>query len=297
MKSSDSAPSATTYESLLFITAAIWGTGFVAQRLGMQNLGPFSYNAARFLVGALTLVPVLLARKVPFASVLSALGPGLAAGSVLAVAAGFQQAGLQYTSAGKAGFITGIYVVLVPIAAMAMGKHTPPRTWFGALCAFIGLYILSFSSIAGINRGDALVLASAFFWTAHILVLDRWASRVDPIALACVQFAVCSALCWVGAGFTEAPAVADFVAGALPIAYGGVLSIGVAYTLQAIAQSKAHPARAAIIMSLESPFAVIAGFFFLSERMGIRELAGCALMLAGTFLAQWPAKVKERARG
>jgi drug/metabolite transporter (DMT)-like permease len=263
----------------------------------MQNLGPFSYNAARFLVGALTLVPVLLARKVPFASVLSALGPGLAAGSVLAVAAGFQQAGLQYTSAGKAGFITGIYVVLVPIAAMAMGKHTPPRTWFGALCAFIGLYILSFSSIAGINRGDALVLASAFFWTAHILVLDRWASRVDPIALACVQFAVCSALCWVGAGFTEAPAVADFVAGALPIAYGGVLSIGVAYTLQAIAQSKAHPARAAIIMSLESPFAVIAGFFFLSERMGIRELAGCALMLAGTFLAQWPAKVKERARG
>ncbi len=297
MKSNEAAPSAARYESLLFITAAIWGTGFVAQRLGMQDLGPFSYNAARFLVGALTLVPVLLARKVSIASMRAALGPGLVAGAVLAVAAGLQQAGLQYTSAGKAGFITGVYVVLVPIAAMALGKRTPPRTWLGAFCAFCGLYILSFSSISGINRGDALVLASAFFWTAHILVLDRWAARVDPIALACVQFAACSALCWLGAGLTEAPTVADFVAGALPIAYGGVLSIGVAYTLQAVAQSKAHPARASIIMSLESPFAAIAGFVFLSERMGARELAGCALMLGGTFLAQWPARAKAAARG
>ncbi len=294
---SNGAASAARYESLLFITAAIWGTGFVAQRLGMQDLGPFSYNAARFLVGALTLVPVLLARKTSLATVRAALGPGLAAGAVLAVAAGLQQAGLQYTSAGKAGFITGVYVVLVPIAAMALGKRTPPRTWLGAICAFCGLYILSFSSISGINRGDALVLASAFFWTAHILVLDRWAARVDPIALACVQFAACSALCWLGAGITEAPAVADFVSGALPIAYGGVLSIGVAYTLQAVAQSKAHPARASIIMSLESPFAAIAGFVFLSERMGARELAGCALMLAGTFIAQWPARDKAAARG
>ena len=293
----DGGARAARYEALLFITAAIWGTGFVAQRLGMQDLGPFSYNAARFLVGALTLVPVLLARKTSLATVRAALGPGLAAGAVLAVAAGLQQAGLQYTSAGKAGFITGVYVVLVPIAAMALGKRTPPRTWLGAICAFCGLYILSFSSISGINRGDALVLASAFFWTAHILVLDRWAARVDPIALACVQFAACSALCWLGAGITEAPAVADFVSGALPIAYGGVLSIGVAYTLQAVAQSKAHPARASIIMSLESPFAAIAGFVFLSERMGARELAGCALMLAGTFIAQWPARDKAAARG
>jgi len=289
MKRSNEQSTAARYEALLFITAAIWGTGFVAQRLGMQNLGPFSYNAARFLVGALALVPVLVARKTTLAQVRAALPSGLAAGAVLAVAAGFQQAGLQYTSAGKAGFITGLYVVLVPIAAMTLGRRTPVRTWVGAFCALGGLYILSFSSIKAINRGDALVLASAFFWTAHILVLDRWASKVDPLALASIQFAVCSALCWGGAAATESLAVADFIAAALPILYGGLFSIGIAYTLQAVAQSKAHPARASIIMSLESPFAAIAGFLFLSERMGVRDLAGCALMLAGMLVAQWPA--------
>jgi len=277
------------YEALLFITAAIWGTGFVAQRLGMQNLGPFSYNAARFLVGSLVLVPVLLFRKVTSSQVKAALPSGLAAGTVLAVAAGFQQSGLLYTTAGKAGFITGLYVVLVPIAAMLLGRRTPIRTWIGAASALGGLYILSFSSIAGINRGDLLVLVSAFFWTIHILVLDRWASRVDPLVLACIQFAVCSALCWLGAFTTEVPVPADFMSGALPILYGGIFSIGIAYTLQAVAQSKAHPARAAIIMSLESAFAVIAGYVFLAERLGVRELTGCALMLAGMFVAQWPA--------
>ncbi len=289
MKRTENPSTAGRYEALLFITAAIWGTGFVAQQLGMQNLGPFSYNAARFLVGAIALVPVLFFRKVTILQVKAALPSGLAAGVVLAVAAGFQQSGLLYTTAGKAGFITGLYVVLVPIAAMLLGRKTPTRTWIGAASAMAGLYILSFSSIAGINRGDILVLVSAFFWTAHILVLDRWASRVDPLALACIQFAVCSGLCWVGAFTAEIPSAADFVSGALPILYGGIFSIGIAYTLQAVAQSKAHPARAAIIMSLESAFAVIAGYFFLAERLGPRELAGCALMLAGMFVAQWPA--------
>lgn len=289
MKHIDEPSSAARYEALLFITAAIWGTGFVAQRLGMQNLGPFSYNAARFFVGAMALVPVLILRKVTMMQVKAALPSGLAAGAVLAVAAGFQQSGLLYTTAGKAGFITGLYVVLVPIAAMFLGRRTPARTWTGAASAMAGLYILSFSSIDEVNRGDILVLASAFFWTVHILVLDRWASRVDPLALACIQFAVCSVLCWIGAFATETPMAADFISGALPILYGGIFSIGIAYTLQAVAQSKAHPARAAIIMSLESAFAVLAGYFFLAERLGPRELAGCALMLAGMFVAQWPA--------
>ncbi|OHD23211.1 MAG: hypothetical protein A2Y38_24125 [Spirochaetes bacterium GWB1_59_5] len=288
MKRNNDHSPAGRYETLLLITAAIWGTGFVAQRLGMQNLGPFSYNAARFLVGALALVPVLFFRKVTMTQLRAALPSGLAAGTVLAVAAGFQQSGLLYTSAGKAGFITGLYVVLVPIAAMILGRKTPPRTWIGAVCALGGLYILSFSSVSGINRGDVLVLVSAFFWPVHILILDRWASTVDPLALACIQFAVCSALCWLGAFANEAPATADFLSGALPILYGGIFSIGIAYTLQAVAQSRAHPARAAIIMSLESAFAAIAGYFFLAERLGRRELAGCALMLVGMFVAQWP---------
>jgi len=278
------------YEALLFITAAIWGTGFVAQRLGMDSLQPFSYNAARFLVGALALVPLLLARKTRKEALKAALAPGLLAGTVLALAAGFQQAGLQYTSAGKAGFITSLYVVLVPIAAMALGRRTPPRAWVGAVFAFIGLYVLSFTDLGAINRGDALVFASAFFWTAHILILDRWARRVDPLVLACVQFAVCSALCAVGAAVTETPSLAAFAQGALPIAYGGLFSIGIAYTLQAVAQSKAHPARASIILSLESPFALLAGMLFLAERFGGRELLGCALMLGGTFIAEWPTR-------
>lgn len=258
----------------------------------MQNLKPFSYNAARFLVGALALLPVLAVRKTSLVKLRAAFAPGLLAGVVLAVAASLQQAGLQYTSAGKAGFITGLYVVLVPVVAIFFGRKTPIRTWTGALFALVGLYVLSFSSSAGINRGDALVLGGAFFWTAHILVLDRWASRVEPLALACVQFATCSLLCWSGAFVTEAPAAGDFIAAALPILYGGIFSIGIAFTLQAVAQRKAHPARASIIMSLESPFAAIAGFLFLAERMGPRELVGCALMLSGTFLSQWPEKEK-----
>lgn len=285
----------TRYEALLLITAAIWGTGFVAQRLGMDSLEPFSYNAARFLVGSLALVPLLLYRRTTWATIRAALPPSLLAGVVLAVAAGLQQAGLQYTSAGKAGFITGLYVVLVPIAAMLYGRRTPARAWAGAALALAGLYVLAFTDLGSINRGDALVLASAFFWTAHILVLDRWAGVVDPLTLACIQFAACSALCSAGAAITETPSVEAFVRGALPIAYGGLFSIGIAYTLQAVAQSKAHPARASIILSLESPFALIAGMLFLGERFGGLELLGCALMLGGTLVAEWPSRRRGKA--
>jgi drug/metabolite transporter (DMT)-like permease len=274
------------YEALLFITAAIWGTGFVAQRLGMQSLGPLAYNAARFAVGSLALVPLLMLRRIKPATVAAAIKPGLLAGSVLAIAAGFQQAGLQYTSAGKAGFITGLYVVLVPIAAIFIGKKTSLGVWAGAALALAGLYVLSVSGVMELNQGDVLVFISTFFWTSHILVLDRWASKVDPVSLACVQFGVASALFWICTIVFETPTPGDFYVSALPIAYGGLFSIGIAYTLQAVGQSKAHPSRAAIIMSLESPFAAIAGFFILGERLGVRELLGCVLMLGGMILAQ-----------
>jgi drug/metabolite transporter (DMT)-like permease len=276
----------TRYEALLLLTAAIWGTGFVAQSMGMHNLGPFSYNSARFALGSLALVPLLIYKRIPPASIRDALVPGVIAGIVLTFAAAFQQAGLVYTSAGKAGFITGLYVVLVPIAAMLLGKRTPRMTWFGALFALTGLYVLSVSGSVEINRGDVLVFASTFFWTAHILVLDRFASKVDPLVLACLQFAVCALLTGSGALLTETATAGDFIASAWPIVYGGLFSIGIAYTLQAVAQSKAHPSRASIIMSLESPFAAIAGFIFLGEIMGTREILGSALMLTGMILAQ-----------
>jgi drug/metabolite transporter (DMT)-like permease len=278
--------SAVRYEALLFITAAIWGTGFVAQRLGMQSLGPLAYNAARFAIGSMALVPLLLFRRVPAATFIAAIKPGLIAGSVLAIAAGFQQAGLQYTSAGKAGFITGLYVVLVPVAAMLVGKKTSIGVWTGAALALAGLYVLSVSGTMELNQGDVLVFISTFFWTSHILVLDRWASKVDPVSLACVQFGVASILFWICTILFEAPELGDFIVSAMPIVYGGVFSIGIAYTLQAVGQSKAHPSRAAIIMSLESPFAAIAGYFLLGERLGVRELTGCVLMLGGMIIAQ-----------
>lgn len=280
------------YEALLLITAAIWGTGFVAQRLGMNNLGPFSYNAARFFVGSVALLPVLYIKKTTKAAFKKAFLPGIIAGVVLYIASSFQQAGIVYTSAGKAGFITSLYVVLVPIAAMFLGKKTAGRTWIGALFAFGGLYTLSFSDLNTINKGDFLVLVCAFFYTGHILVIDRWASKVEPIILACLQFIVCSALCAISAVFFETLAVQNFVNGALPVLYGGIFSIGIAYTLQAVVQSKAHPAKASIILSLEAAFALLSGMLFLKEFLSLHELLGCCLMLAGTFIAEWPAKKK-----
>ena len=281
------------YEALLLLTAAIWGTGFVAQSMGMQKLGPFSYNAARFALGSLALVVLLVLKRTSLSALRSALFPGLLAGVVLTFAAAFQQAGLLYTSAGKAGFITGLYVVLVPVAAMFFNKKTPKLTWLGACFALTGLYILSVSGAMEINRGDILVFISTFFWTAHILVLDRFAPKVDPLVLACLQFAVCAFLTGLGAVLTEKATIDAFKSSAWPIVYGGLFSIGIAYTLQAVAQSKAHPARASIIMSLEAPFAAIAGFFFLAEKMGLRELTGCALMLAGMVVAQWKPSARQ----
>ncbi|GAB1432755.1 DMT family transporter [Spirochaetota bacterium] len=280
------------YEALLFITAAIWGMGFVAQRLGMNSLGPFSYNAARFFVGSLALIPVLILKKANMGMLKAAALPGLVAGTALFVASSFQQAGLVYTSAGKAGFITSLYVVLVPIAAIMLGKKTPLRTWIGAAFAFLGLYTLSFRDLGSINRGDILVFASAFFYTSHILILDKWTRKVEPIVLAFIQFAVTSVLCSISAAIFEAPEPKAFFNGILPVLYGGLFSIGIAYTLQAIVQSKAHPAKASIILSLEAAFALIGGMLFLKERLTLNESLGCLLMLTGTFIAEWPGKKK-----
>ncbi len=276
------------YESLLFITAAIWGSGFVAQRLGLQSLGPFTFNALRFAIGSLALVPLALARRASFRPVLV---PGLIAGSVLLVASGLQQAGMQFTTAGKGGFITGLYVVLVPIGAAFLGRRVDLKTWAGVALAVLGMFFISVDGEGlGLGRGELLVLASAFFWAAHILVLDRFSPRVDPIALAIVQFAVCAVLSVPVAALTESLGPGDIAASLWPVLYSGLLTIGVGFTLQAVAQVKAHPARASIIMSLEAAFAVLSGWLILGELMDARQLAGCAIMLAGMILAQLPGR-------
>lgn len=272
----------------MFIAAAIWGSGFVAQRMGMDSLGPFAFNGARFALGSLALIPVILLRRTTAAAIRAAVGPAILAGCVLTVAADLQQIGMQFTGAGKAGFITGLYVIFVPIAAFFLGKQTPGRTWIGAVLALTGLFLLSVSGTFTVEKGDFIIFISAFFWSAHILVLDRWAPEVDPIVLASIQFAVCSILSWGIAIPFETFSLMDFGNAIGPILFGGLFSIGIAFTLQAVGQTKAHPARASIILSLEAAFAVLAGWLILKETMSTRELVGCALMLAGIIIAQLP---------
>ncbi|MBN1243183.1 MAG: DMT family transporter [Spirochaetales bacterium] len=290
-------------ELALVLVAAVWGFAFVAQRAGMDHVGPFTYNGVRFLLGFIALLPLIAARRAAVRRQAFAAGENLPPAfdrrllaavplAALALFAGatLQQVGMQWTSAGKAGFITGLYVVFVPVAAFFSGKRTGARIWLGAALAIPGLWLLSAGADFSIGKGDLIVLAGAFFWTAHILVVDRWASRVDPIELAAGQFLLVGLATLVLAFLLEEPGVAAIRAAAIPILYGGLGSIGVGYTLQMVAQKRAHPARASLIMSLEAPFAALGGGLILGERLAGRALAGAALMLAGMVLAQLPAR-------
>ncbi|MBP7095929.1 MAG: DMT family transporter [Spirochaetia bacterium] len=290
-------------ELALVLVAAVWGFAFVAQRAGMDHVGPFTYNGVRFLLGFAALLPLIGARRAaarrearaagtptPPAFDRSLLVAVPAAALALFSGATLQQVGMQWTSAGKAGFITGLYVVFVPIAAFLGGRRTGARIWIGAALAIPGLWLLSAGADLSMGKGDLIVLAGAFFWTAHILVVDRWASRVDPIELAAGQFLLVGLATLALAFLFERPSLAAIRSAAIPILYGGLGSIGVGYTLQMVAQKRAHPARASLIMSLEAPFAALGGGLILGERLAGRALAGAALMLAGMVLAQLPAR-------
>lgn len=279
---------------ILLIAAAIWGFAFVAQRLGMDHVGPFTYTAARFTLGCLVLIPYLLLKKEgdqknPKESPATrkkfiALQLGL--GGILFGGISLQQYGLLFTTAGNAGFITGLYVVFVPLVGLFFGQRVHVNLWAGMALALAGLYFLSVAPGFRINPGDVYVFGCAIFWTAHVLLIGYLAPRRNPVRIALIQFAVCAALSWmVAIGFEEIRT--DMIlAAAWPILYGGVLSVGIAYTLQIVAQQYAHPAYASIILSLESAFAVLGGWLILSEPMTLRILAGCGLMLAGMIIVQ-----------
>ena len=280
-------------ELLLLLAAVIWGFAFVAQRVGMEHVGPFTYNGARFLLGALSLLPVLLlvgrrsAPPVRPGAWRPSLAGGLLAGLILFAGASLQQVGIVHTTAGKAGFITGLYVVIVPLLGLLWGHRTPWSTWIGAALAVAGLYLLTLTDDLTVAEGDGLVLVGAFFWAGHVLVIG-WLSgrRVEPVLLACLQFIVCAVLSLAVAVAIE-PITADGLrGGALPILYGGLLSVGVAFTLQVVAQRDAPPAHAAIILSLETGFAALGGWLLLNESLSGRGLIGCALMFAGMLLSQ-----------
>jgi drug/metabolite transporter (DMT)-like permease len=316
---------------LLLLTAGIWGFGFVAQRSGMEYVGPFTYNAIRFALGSLSLIPLILYFRsnrakdpgVPAgkASPGTVFRSSLLAGSVLFVAVILQQLGIMFTTVGNAGFITGLYVVLTPILGIFMGRKTGIPTWIGAVFTLTGLYFLSAAGrMSRINPGDLITIVSALFWAFHVLIIDRLVQKVDPLVLSSGQFAWCGLYALAGALLFEAsvPAWAAFIAPAfplqswralpelisalagkttlegfsvtgalIPILYGGLASVGIAYTLQVVAQKDAPPAHATIILCLEGCFAALGGVLLLNEPLSAWTLLGFVLMLLGMFITQW----------
>jgi len=275
---------------LLLITAAIWGFAFVAQALGNAHMGPFTFNALRFTLGALVLIPLLIwegkRRKSPLQfNVKQNLVPALLTGLVLFAGASFQQIGLLGTTAGKAGFITGLYVVLVPLLALLWGRRTHRAHWLGALLATAGLYLLSVKRGFTVAPYDLIVLAGAFIWAGHVHLIDRYAREVGALRLSILQFAICGLLSGASALIFESIELHGMMEGLGPILYGGILSVGVAYTLQVIAQRWAEPAHAAIILSLEGAFAALGGWLVLGETLSMKEIIGFILMMAGSFLS------------
>ena len=280
---------------LLLTAAIIWGTAFVAQRVGMDHVGPFTYNGFRFALGALSLLPLLyILRGQPAASenILAPAGRGLfilgslLTGLVLFAGASLQQVGLVYTTAGKAGFITGLYVIIVPLLGLFWRQRPAAGTWLGAILAALGLYFLSVTERFTIEFGDLLNLIGAFFWAAHVLIIAWLSPRIQPIRLAFWQFIACSLLSLLTAFVIEEINWVGIRGAAIPILYGGLVSVGVAYTLQVVAQRDAHPAHAAILLSMECPFAALGGWLILSEILGFRGLLGSGLMLAGMLISQ-----------
>lgn len=274
----------------------IWGFAFVAQRSGMEFVGPFTFNAARFALGGISLIPILLINNkrkfknenlLPLSSNKILLKGGITAGIILFFGASFQQSGMVYTTAGKAGFITGLYIILVPILGIMFKQKTSSAIWLGAIIALAGLYLLSVKENLSIGVGDLLVLASAFFWGLHVLVISRFSPKTDPIQLAFFQFILVAFFSLIVSIIVETTALQNIIDASVPILYAGVVSVGIAYTLQVVAQQEAHPSHAAIIMSLEAVFALIGGWILLNESIPLRGLIGSGLMLTGMIVSQF----------
>lgn len=277
---------------MLLLAAAIWGLGFVAQRFGMDHLGPYSFNALRFFIGALSLVPLIwwykrkgLLQDLDWKLLLWGSIP---VGVLLFIAASLQQVGLLYTTAANAGFITGLYIVLVPLLGIFLKHKISANIWLGCSIAVAGLYLLSVGDDFSVNFGDLLQLIGAFFWAAHLLTIDHYSKRVPPLLLACLQFVICGLLSTAVAYSIETPELNNALLAWKSVLYSGVVSVGIAYTLQVMAQKHAHPAHAAIILSLETVFAAIGGVWLLGEELNSRALLGCGLMLLGMLVSQLP---------
>ncbi|MDX9667170.1 DMT family transporter [Pseudomonas sp. P5_152] len=279
---------------LMLITAMIWGSGFVAQTSGMDHIGPFLYSGLRFALGSLCLLPLVLrgsrqnSHHEPFLTRGLLIGGGLM-GLALALGINLQQVGLLFTSVTNAGFITGLYVIVVPLLGLLIGHKTGLGTWFGAILAVVGMFLLSVGDQFQVASGDWLQLIGAFVWGGHVVLVGVFASRHDPIRLAFLQFTTCAVVSLVLALCLETFELNAIIAAGPAILYGGLIAVGIGYTLQVIAQKDAIASHAAIIFSLEAVFAAIAGAWLLGEELSPRGYVGCGLMLAGMLAAQlWP---------
>ncbi len=281
---------------LMLITAMIWGTAFVAQRIGMDNIGPFLLTGLRFALGALALLPLVIyqgrtaARHEPFLQRRLILG-GLSMGLALTLGINLQQVGLLFTSVTNSGFITGLYVIVVPLLGLAIGHKTGLGTWLGAFLAVAGMALLSIGEDFTVASGDWIQLAGAFVWGVHVLLVSFFVSRHDAIRLAFLQFATCAVVSLLLALIFEDINPASIWLAGPALIYGGLFAVAVGYTLQVVAQKHAIASHAAIILSLEAVFAAIAGALFLEESLTLRGYMGCVLMFIGMLAAQlWPRK-------
>ncbi|MBE8948990.1 MAG: DMT family transporter [Quinella sp. 3Q1] len=278
---------------MLLGAAFFWGTTFVAQLSGMDELEPFSYAAPRYLAGFLSLVALLIYTRKSRAverrqkNYQRGFLIGLLIGVVLFIASSMQQIALQYSTAGKAAFITCLYIVFVPLGAKLLGKVIRRENWLGAGLAIVGLYLLAVSGDFSIQLGDVILFFSAFVWTAQILLIDRFAAKVDLIELSTAQIFIVMILSFAAMFALETPNFSAMLNAWFPILYGGLMSSAVAFTLQNYGQRYADPATAAILMSFEAIFGALAGWFFLNEIMTTREIFGCVLMLIGMVATQW----------
>lgn len=285
---------------LLILIAFIWGSAFVAQSVGVDYIGSFTFNSVRSFLGGIVLLPIVFLKqrhsgeKGSRETIPLLLLGGVCCGTLLAAASSLQQIGLVYTSAGKAGFITALYILLVPLIGLFLGKRAGWRVWMGAALAVPGMYFLCVTSKFSVAKGDFFILQCAVFFSIHILVIGYFVSKVDAIALSCIQFFVCGILCAGFMVFFEHPQADAIFAAWKPLVYAGCLSCGVAYTLQAVAQKNTDPAVASLILSLESVFSVLTGWLVLGERLSHREMFGCILVFAAVILSQLPVPGKRR---
>lgn len=279
----------------LIMTAVIWGTSFVSQKLGMNYVEPLTFGASRFLLGLVVLTPIILIsdrlikkneqQKKTYNNKDLIIG-GVLCGTSLFLGSWFQQWGIVYTTAGKAGFITALYIVLVPILGLFFHKKVSKLVWLGVVISTIGLYLLCIKEGFSIQKGDAIELAGTIFWAAQILVVDAYVDKTDGLRLSFIQFLTAGILSAITALIFENPSFQTILACAGPILYSSVMSVGVAYTFQIIGQKSTDPTVAAIILSMESLFAVISGVIFLGETMTMKEVIGCVLMFTAVIIAQ-----------